>query len=26
MDTDQEFQVLGVEDPRVVLFNNTYYV
>jgi predicted GH43/DUF377 family glycosyl hydrolase len=26
IDTDQEFQVLGVEDPRVVLFNNTYYV
>ncbi len=26
IDTDQEFQALGAEDPRIVLFNNTYYV
>jgi predicted GH43/DUF377 family glycosyl hydrolase len=26
IDTDREFQALGVEDPRLVLFNNTYYV
>ena len=26
IDTDREDQALGVEDPRIVLFNNTYYV
>ena len=26
IDTDREFQSLGVEDPRIVLFNNTYYL
>jgi predicted GH43/DUF377 family glycosyl hydrolase len=26
IDTDREFQALGVEDPRIVLFNETYYV
>jgi len=26
IDIDQEFQLLGVEDPRIVLFNNTLYV
>ncbi|CAF0792849.1 unnamed protein product [Rotaria sordida] len=26
IDTDQEYQSIGVEDPRIVLFNNTYYL
>jgi predicted GH43/DUF377 family glycosyl hydrolase len=26
IDADREFQALGVEDPRIVLFNNTYYL
>ncbi len=26
IDTDQEYQTDGTEDPRIVLFNNTYYL
>ncbi len=26
IDNDQEYQAVGAEDPRLVLFNNTYYV
>lgn len=26
IDTDREYQSIGVEDPRIVLFNNTYYL
>jgi predicted GH43/DUF377 family glycosyl hydrolase len=26
IDTDREYQSLGAEDPRIVLFNNTYYL
>ncbi|CAF4635069.1 unnamed protein product, partial [Rotaria sp. Silwood2] len=26
IDTDREYQSIGVEDPRMVLFNNTYYL
>jgi predicted GH43/DUF377 family glycosyl hydrolase len=26
IDTDQEYQSIGVEDPRLVLFGNTYYL
>jgi predicted GH43/DUF377 family glycosyl hydrolase len=26
IDTDQDYQALGAEDPRVVLFNGTYYL
>lgn len=26
IDSDREYQSLGVEDPRIVLFNNTYYL
>jgi len=26
IDTDQEFQKFGVEDPRIVLYGNTYYL
>jgi predicted GH43/DUF377 family glycosyl hydrolase len=26
IDNDREYQSLGAEDPRIVLFNNTYYL
>jgi predicted GH43/DUF377 family glycosyl hydrolase len=26
IDTDREYQSIGVEDPRIVLFNDTYYL
>ena len=26
IDNDREYQSIGVEDPRIVLFNNTYYL
>ncbi len=26
IDTDQDYQALGAEDPRVVFFNGTYYL
>ncbi|CAF1167161.1 unnamed protein product [Adineta ricciae] len=26
IDTDREYQAIGVEDPRIVLYNNTYYL
>ena len=26
IDNDREFQSIGVEDPRIVLYNNTYYL
>jgi predicted GH43/DUF377 family glycosyl hydrolase len=26
IDTDQQYQSEGAEDPRIVLFNNTYYL
>ena len=26
IDTDRDYQSLGVEDPRVVLYNNIYYL
>ncbi len=26
IDTDRDYQSLGAEDPRIVLFNNTYYL
>jgi predicted GH43/DUF377 family glycosyl hydrolase len=26
IDIDREYQAIGAEDPRIVLFNNTYYL
>ncbi len=26
IDNDREYQTVGAEDPRIVLFNNTYYL
>lgn len=26
IDTDREYQAIGVEDPRIVLYNDTYYL
>jgi predicted GH43/DUF377 family glycosyl hydrolase len=26
IDNDREYQTVGAEDPRIVLYNNTYYL